>query len=245
MEAVTTEIGSDVFKITVTIGAGEVSCFLLRSKVPAMVETNLGPAFPMVLDQVQRLVDPASIQYFCIPTFQLDECGALPQFLELAPDAVPVCSPPAASTYDLFCGRTAQVLGNGEVLDLGDRRLVGVQTPWAPNVDSMVFFDQDTGILISSDLFISPAYGQHVTSDDRTGEMVALYQRTGTFGSRFFLNHALSRIEALDVKVLAGMHGPSLTGDLTRYYRALRHGDVAELLDAPLYEHGLHTDRAI
>lgn len=237
MEPTVTELVPDVFRISVTVGAsGEnVSCFLIRDEKPAMIETNLGKVFDIVYPAVAELVDPKSLRYLFIPNAAGDECGALNHFLEIAPDAEPVCSPPGRVTLADFSVRLPRVMMHGQRIELGRTTIMGVQTPWAPTWDSMVFYDETDRLLFCGDLFISSLGEVPVTADDLTENMVAFYQRLGTFPSRAHLEQALQRIEALDIEMLCGMHGPCLTGDPQRYYQAMQDNDVAGLLDAPLY----------
>src|SRR5215217_3096056 len=95
MEATTTEIAPDVFRISVYPPGAPVSfgCFLIRDELPAMVETGFNSMFDPIHDAVRRLIDPSTLRYLIVPHFEMDECGALNQFLAIAPHAEPVCSP--------------------------------------------------------------------------------------------------------------------------------------------------------
>jgi len=238
MRSVVTEIAPDVFRLNQEHpGGANVSCFVIRDEQAAMVETNLGATFPATLEAVRTLLDPETIRYFFIPCFAMDECGALNKFLSHAPKAEVMCSPPGAMTLSDFLGYRPRVMADGERVELGAKSIQAVLTPWAPQLDSMVFYEEADKLLFSSDLFITHHNAEEpVTSEDCSAAMVAFYQSMGTFPSRVHLDQALDKIEALDIEILAGMHGSLFCGDLRRYFTALRHESVAGLLDSPFYE---------
>ena len=47
--------------------------------------------FPAVRDAVAHVIDPASLRWIGFSHFESDECGALNQWLAVAPRAQPVC----------------------------------------------------------------------------------------------------------------------------------------------------------
>ena len=48
--------------------------------------------FPQVRDAVARVLDPASIRWISWSHFEVDECGALNDWLAIAPRAQAACS---------------------------------------------------------------------------------------------------------------------------------------------------------
>ena len=117
MEATTTEIAPDVFRLSVTLPDAPVifDCFLIRDEQPAMVETGLRQLFPLFRDAVSQLMDPASLRHFIVPHFGMDECGSLNEFLAEAPEAEVITSPVGGLvTLADFAQTTPRVMGNGE-----------------------------------------------------------------------------------------------------------------------------------
>lgn len=98
MDVTTTEVAPNVFRISVFPPGAPISfgCFLIRDEAPAMIETGFRGMFPLIHEQVKRLIDPTSLRYLIIPHFEMDECGSLNQFLEAAPHAQPMASPVGA-----------------------------------------------------------------------------------------------------------------------------------------------------
>jgi flavorubredoxin len=152
-------------------------------------------------------------------------------FLNLAPRAEVLGSPIAArgSLLD-FAIRPPRAVEDGEVIDLGGKRLRILLTPQVHQWDSLLAFEESTGTLFSSDLFMQPGDGPAVIEQDRTEEMVAFYRQSGLMPSMPHLHAALDKIEPLDVRQIACHHGSTLAGSvIPRYYQAIRDNDITGL----------------
>ncbi len=239
MEPTVTEVGSDIFRISIYPPGSPVSfgCFLIRDEAPTMVETGLRGMFGLVHDAVRRLIDPVKLRYLVVPHFEMDECGSLNQFLALAPQAEAVSSPVGGLvTLKDFSERAPKIVGNDATLSIGKKDLRFVLAPWVHYWDSMFVYDETDRTLFSSDLFMQPGDREPIASEDRSAEVVDFCRFSGILPSQKHLSAALDRIELLNVQTLACHHGSVLTGDPTRYYRALRENAVGDVVDAPFYK---------
>jgi len=97
-----------VFRVSVYPTHGRLSfgCFLIRDDAPAMIETSFNRFFDLVYGAVTSLIDPSTLRYIVIPHFEMDECGSLNRFLEIAPQAEPVA---ARSARESRCPTSANV----------------------------------------------------------------------------------------------------------------------------------------
>jgi flavorubredoxin len=239
VEPTIAEIAPDVFLIRIYPPGSPVSfgCFVVRDEDPAMVETSFNGFFDLVRGAVSRLINPADLRYIFIPHFEMDECGSLNRFLEIAPRAEPICSPiGAAVTVPDFSSRPPRPLADGEIIRLGRKTLTAIGAPWVHFWDGMLIYDADDRTLFTSDLFLQPGDREPMTTDDRTEEIVAAARLTGSFPSQALLERTLDRIEPLDIDTLACHHGSVLKGDPHRNYRALREQHIGGILDAPFYD---------
>jgi len=153
VEPTVTEIAPDVFRISIYPPGSPSSfgCFLIRDDEPAMVETSFNRFFDLVHGAVRTLIDPSTLRYIFIPHFEMDECGSLNRFLEIAPRAEPVCSPVGALvTLGDFSARPARALADGESLSLGQKQLTAVIAPWVHVWDSMLVYDSTDKTLFTS-----------------------------------------------------------------------------------------------
>lgn len=210
--------------------------FLINAERPAMVETGLPQLFEDVRGKVAEVVDPSRLAYIAIPHYEADECGSLNDFLRIAPQAEPLASPVGTVvTVTPFAARPPRMVKDGETLDLGGKRLRFLITPWVHFWDSMLVFEETTGTLFSSDLFMQGGDGPAETEEDVSDAVVGMARGVGLLPAPRLLHRALGAIEALPVRTLATHHGSVLKGDLTRYYRAMRRDGVADIVDVPFY----------
>jgi len=240
--ATITEVARDIYRLNIAVSGVPVtySFFVIKDEVPALVETGLGRTFDESLEAVKRIIDPAKLRYIVVPHFEGDECGALNNFLALAPHAQPVCSPigPLTNLSD-FAIREPVVAQEDKLLDLGQHRLGSLITPYVHQWDSMLAYEDTTSTVFSSDVFIQPGAGPATTDQDLTEQMLEVYRMIGIFPSRPHLTAALDKIEALKPKVLACHHGSVVSGKVPTYIRALRENDVTGLTDwNPMRERG-------
>ena len=101
--ATITEIAESVYRINIVLPGRSVtfSLFLIDDDLPTLVETSFGRVFDEVRDAVSKVLDPRKLRHIVVPHLEGDECGSLNKFLEIAPDAVPVCSPIGVSSIGL------------------------------------------------------------------------------------------------------------------------------------------------
>jgi len=231
-----------VFRVSVYPTHGRLSfgCFLIRDDAPAMIETSFNRFFDLVYGAVTSLIDPSTLRYIVIPHFEMDECGSLNRFLEIAPQAEPVCSPIGSRvTLPDFSQRSPRALADGECLHLGHKTLTAIAAPWVHLWDSMLVYDEIDRTLFTSDLFLQPGDREPMTNEDRSGEVVEAARLSGAFPSQRLLERTLDRIAPLDVDTLACHHGSVLRGDPHRYYRALRENPIGDVVDPAVYNRQL------
>ena len=231
--AVVSEIQENVFRINLTKPGGNLSysLFVIRDRHPTLIETSFNKRFDEVRDAVASIIDPRTIRYLVAPHFEADECGSINRFLELAPEAVPVCSPICArGSMGDWAIRDPMAVEDNQTLDLGQRRLRFLITPQIHQWDSLMVYEEEGKILFSSDLFTQPGEHGPVAYEDLTEEMVRSYQRSMILPSRPHLDAALDRIERLDLKLIAAHHGSVVGAHFDRYIRALRENEVTGLV---------------
>lgn len=217
------EIAPDVFRISVYAEAINLQFnhFLIRDEEPVLFHTGLRGMFPAVREQLAKVIDPAKLRWIAFSHFESDECGAVNEWLSLAPNAQPACGMIGAlvSVND-FASRPARVLTPDEPLVTGKYRFRYIPTAHVPHGwDAGVLFEQTTSTLLCSDLFTHNGDVEPVTSSDilgRVRESFAAFQAGPLADYTPYTRntgHILRSLASLKPKLIATMHGSSYSGN--------------------------------
>jgi flavorubredoxin len=225
------EVAPDVYRVSVFVPEINLQFnhFLVKDDEPLLFHTGLRGMFPMVREAVSRVLDPSSIRYIGFSHFESDECGALNSWLEIAPDAEPVCGLVGAlvSVND-FAIRPARVLTREDTFSTGKYRFRFIPTPHVPHGwDAGVMLEETGGTLFCSDLFHQWGDREPLTRGsiiERAREAL-LESEAGPFANYIPYTHRTGRIleELASYKplTLATMHGASFEGDAAKQIREL------------------------
>jgi len=239
MTTTVTEIAPDVFRLsTFAPDYGiQFNQFLLRDDEPFLMHTGFKRMFPVVRDAVASVLDPARLRWIGFSHFESDECGALNEWLAVAPRAQAVCSVVGVMVNLAdFAVRPARPLADNEVMATGRYRLRFLATPHVPHGwDAGLFFEEQQRTLLCSDLFFQPGQPEPLTTADLVGPARAaiLGGQSGPLANDLpytpYTDATFERLAALAPRTLATMHGSSFSGDGQRAIRGLA-GIIRELL---------------
>src|SRR4051812_46146833 len=189
--------------------------FLIAADEPLLFHTGPRAMFPLVSEAVSRIVPVEDLRWITFGHVEADECGSMNEFLAAAPRAevahgVTGCM---VSLNDL-ADRPPCPLADGEVIDLGGKRVRHIDTPHVPHGwEARVLFEETTGTLLCGDLFTHLGNGPALTSDDIVEpamEAEALFRATCLAPDTVAV---MSRLAELQPTTLALMHGSSYNGD--------------------------------
>jgi flavorubredoxin len=225
------EVGPDIFQVTTYIPDIDLqfSQFLVRDDEPLLVHTGMRMLFPAVHEAIATLVDPAEIRWIGFSHFEADECGALNEWLDVAPGAAPVCGLVGAMTsVDDFASRPAHAMAHDEVLVTGKRRFRFRQTPHVPHCwDAGLLFEETTSTLFGSDLFAHSGDVEALVRAniiERTRDSLVADQQ-GPFANAYPYTSQtgpiLEGLASLGPRRIATMHGSVYEGDGGRALRDL------------------------
>ena len=221
------EIAAGVHRISTPIPPSQIpggfsfNQYLVLGDAPLLFHSGMRRLFPLVSEAIAHVMPVERLRYIGLGHFEADECGALNDFLAVAPDSVPVCSRVAEFTSVAdYAIRPPRVLSDGEALDLGGRELVWLDTPHLPhNWEAGVMFDRRTATLLCGDLF---THGGHacppLTSDDLIGPSEALRQAgfgdgiPDAYSQGSGYDQLLAKLAALQPRTLGVMHGSAYEG---------------------------------
>jgi flavorubredoxin len=223
MSSTVTEIAPDLYRLsTFHPGFGiQFNQFLVKDDEPFLMHTGMKKMFAATRDAVATVLDPASVRWIGFSHFEPDECGALNEWLALAPRAQAVCSFVGANVMvNDFADREARVLADEETLETGRHRLRFLSTPHVPHCwDAGLFYEEKDRTLLCSDLFFQPGDPSPLIESDVVGPAAEAI-RVGAAGPMAndmpytpYTDATLRRLAALQPRTLAIMHGSSYRGD--------------------------------
>ena len=109
--------------------------FLVLADDPLMFHTGLRKMLPLNRDALSRIIPPERLRWIAFGHFEADECGAMNEWLTLAPQATAAHGQTGCMvSLNDFADRTPRVLTDGEVIDLGgSKRVRFIDTPHTPH----------------------------------------------------------------------------------------------------------------
>ena len=227
METTVDEIAPDIFRISTFVPdlgptGFTFNQFLVRDEQPFLFHTGMRQVFPLVSEAVGRVLPVESLRWISFGHVEADECGAMNEFLGVAPDAQVVHGELACmvSLNDL-ADRPPLAIGD-EPLDIGGHVMRFLPTPHVPhNWESGLWFDETTATLLAGDLFTHVGAGPAVVESDLIEPAVAAEEifHSTSLGPDFL--PTLHRLADLAPTTLALMHGSSYRGDGADQLRGL------------------------
>jgi flavorubredoxin len=221
------EIAPDLYRISVYVKEIDLQFnhFLVKDEEPLLFHTGLRGMFPLVHQAVASVIDPAQLRWIGWSHFEMDECGALNEWLAAAPQALPICGQLGAmiNVAD-YANRPPKALDPAETLTTGRHRFRFIPTPHLPHGwDAGVLFDETDRVLLCSDLLHQVGDVEPVTSadiTDRYHHALAAYQQSPVLMEYVPYNdntrRQLAKLAALKPRTLAAMHGSTFVGDGAR-----------------------------
>ncbi|QID17576.1 MBL fold metallo-hydrolase [Nitrogeniibacter mangrovi] len=224
------EIAEDIYRISTRIppdaipGGFTFNQFLVRDDAPLLFHTGPRKLFAMTQGAIERVLPASTLRYVAFSHFEPDECGALNDFLAIAPQAEPVCSRIGAMVcMGDYADRPAHALADGDILSLGHHRLQWFDTPHLPHGwDCGFLSDTTTHTLFCGDLFTQ--FGDEppvITRSDILEPSEAARQQLDYYAHGPQTRPLLERLAATAPTTLACMHGAAWTGDGGQLLRAL------------------------
>lgn len=222
------EIADRIFRIsTLAPAVGPTGLtfnqFLVVADEPLLFHTGHRSMFDGVVEAIRTVLPVERLRWITFGHVESDECGSMNQLLAAAPAAqvahgVLGC----LVSLDEMADRPPRPLADGEVMDLGGKRVRHLDTPHVPHGwEARVLFEETTSTLLCGDLFthmgdVPPLTGDDVVEQAAAAEDVfrptCLTPATGP---------TIRSLADLAPTTLALMHGSSFTGDCAAALHAL------------------------
>ncbi|BDT84487.1 MBL fold metallo-hydrolase [Nocardia cyriacigeorgica] len=228
MDTHTDEIADGIYRISTFIPevgpAGfTFNQFFVDAEEPLLFHCGMRALFPLVSAQIERIRPVEQLRWITFGHVEADECGAMNLFLAAAPHAqVAHGELGCLVSLDDLADRPPRRMADGEVLDIGGRRIQHFDTPHAPhNWEARVLYEQTTGVLFCGDLMSQLGKGPAVTAADLVEPAAVAEDVFHATSLGPAVPAALYRLAELQPTTLAIMHGSSFVGDGATALRAL------------------------
>jgi flavorubredoxin len=210
--------------------------YLIDADEPFLFHCGPRAMFPLVSAAFATLTPVERLRWIGFGHVEADECGSMNLWLAAAPKAQVVHGHIACmvSLNDL-ADRPPRALANGEVLDLGGRRVRYLDTPHVPHAwESGLIYEETTQTLFCGDLFTQLGQGPAVSTQSILDAAIVAEKAFQSTSLTPATAQTIRMLAALKPRRLAVMHGSCFEGDCAAL--------LAEL--AAFYEDALAVETA-
>lgn len=170
------------------------------------------------LDNIQNALEGRKPDYLIVQHMEPDHSANIANFLKAYPEAVIVSSQKAFQMMKSFFGTEYEdrriVVGEGDTLNLGTHTLTFVSAPMVHWPEVIVTYDSKDKVLFSADGF--GKFGALDAKEDWACEARRYYIGiVGKYGVQ--VQNLLKKAANLDIEIIAPLHGPVLTENLSYY----------------------------
>ncbi len=226
------EIGQGLFRVSTPVspeimpGGFTFNQFLLVDDDPLLFHTGPRRLFPATLKAIQHVMPVERLRWISFSHFEADECGAMNEWLAVAPKAEALCGQLGVmvSVSDV-ADRAPRGLADGETVSLGRRTVRWMDAPHVPHgMECGYLFDETDSVLFCGDLLAQPGHDVPALTEsaDAIWEPSELMRREFAYAPVRNGSQIVDRLARLEPGVLACMHGSSYRGDGGGLLRRLR-----------------------
>jgi flavorubredoxin len=229
METKISEIADDIYRLSTFVPdiappAGfTFNQFLVLGEEPLMFHTGLRKMFTLNREALSRIIPPERLKWIAYGHFEADECGAMNEWLSIAPQAQAAHGRTGVMvSLNDFADRPPRALADGETIDLGGKRVRFIDTPHTPHGwDAGVLYEETTRTLLCGDLFTQVGNGPALTDGDVVGPAIAGEDLFNYSALNPAMGATIRGLARAKPRTLALMHGPAFSGDGAAALQAL------------------------
>lgn len=135
------EIAASIYRISTPLAPNPAlptgftfNQFLIVDDQPLLFHTGMRRLFPLVREAVASVIPVEKLRWISFSHLEADESGSLVEWLAAAPGALPLCGQTGAMlSVEDAAGRAPRVLGDGETMEIGEKRVRWFDTPHVPH----------------------------------------------------------------------------------------------------------------
>ena len=204
----------------VPLGMAYNSYVIMDEKI-AVVDTIEAKFTQEWLGSIKKILQGRKPDYLIVQHMEPDHSASIGAFKEEYPDAVVVATAQAFKMIGnyfrgLDLGDKKLTAGNETTLELGRHKLVFYTAPMVHWPEVMMTYDTTDKVLFSADAF--GKFGANDVEDPEGWDCEArryYFGIVGKFGAQ--VQAVLKKLGALEIRQIASLHGPVLSGDLSHY----------------------------
>jgi flavorubredoxin len=217
METKTDEVVDGIYRVSTFIPEVGIpfNQYLVVADEPLLFHTGMRGLFPLVSDAVARVMPLDRLRWISFGHYEADECGAMNDWLAVAPDAqVAHTAIGVMVSVDDQATRPARPLQDGEVIDLGGKRVRHLYTPHVPHAwDAGLLYEETTNTLLCGDLLSHLGNAPALVHSDIVAPALQAEEMFHATSLGPASAPTVRRLAALAPRRLAIMHGSSFEGD--------------------------------
>lgn len=220
MNTVVDEITKGVYRLSTYIEQADFTFnqYLIDADQPLLFHCGMRSLFPLVSAAVSQVMPLSRLRWISFGHWEADESGAMNDWLTAAPEAqVAVGAIGCMLSVNDLALRAPRPLEDGEILDLGGKRVRYLATPHVPHCwDAGLLFEETTKTLFSGDLFTQIGKSPALSDADLIGPAFAAedtFKATALTPETAF---TIRRLATLQPALIALMHGPAFHGNCER-----------------------------
>ena len=227
-ETTVTEIADGIYRLSTLnphIGPSGFTFnqFLVLAEEPLLFHTGHRSMFPSVAEAIATVIPVDRLRWITFGHVESDECGSMNNFLAAAPGAQVAHGVLGCDvSLNEMADRPPRPMVDGEVLDLGGKRVRHLDTPHVPHAwEARLLYEETTQTLLCGDLFTHLGDVPALVDDDIVGPAAVaedVFHATCLTPST---GPTIRRLAQLMPRTLALMHGSSFTGDCGAALNAL------------------------
>ncbi len=224
------EIANGIYRISTAVppsiipGGFTFNQYLIVDDAPLLYHTGPRKMFPLVRGAIESVIPATSLRYIGLSHYEADECGSLDEFLDLAPDAEPLCGQVAKMvSVDDVASRPARGMDDGEELSLGRHVVRWIETPHLPHAwECGHLFETTTKTLFCGDLFTQGGHEHEpLTTQNILDSSEDMRNAFDYFSHTRHTRTLMEKLASTDPQLLACMHGAAWQGDGAALLRRL------------------------
>ncbi len=189
------------------------NAYLIVDEKITLIDTVKGYLTKELIERISDIIDPKKIDYVISNHVEMDHSGAMPEVMEMLPNATVITSVAGEKEHRLHYKKDwkFQTVKSGDTLNIGKRNLHFVMTPMVHWPDNMVTYCPEEKILFSND-----AFGQHIASSERFDDeypVETILEEAKKYYANIVLPYSsqvvgvMEIVRSLDIEMICPSHG--------------------------------------